>query len=251
MCLTDCTEIDKSRLLGYYQTCMGMTGLAAGDYKFVEGCSENAEYLRYAEKMRYCLQNKSIEFNDKKCHTCKEVVQGDGGPYSGIIGSHTPCNSSSGFCKLSEHSLRCFGAGLGSSWRGVLGSHSVAGSVRSVGTCHLLAQSAMCATTAKKGYEGFMTFWRSLCTGYQAGCVAMQKDTGTFIGNASDGLFGGGSKTFDVASCKASCPLPDDLNIVGKYGGSVSGYVFEEIAGAIGTGGVLRAEEVCRSVLGI
>lgn len=250
LCLSDCDESQRNRLLGYYQTCQGVTGLAAGDYRFAEGCAGNEEFTSYTEKMRYCLQEQSAMFNERDCHSCREVIDGSGGPFEGIIGSHTPCNATAGFCALSETSLRCFGAGLGFSWRGVLGSHSATGSVRSVGFCHLMAQAATCSSSGRQGYGGFMTFWRALCSGYQAGCEAAQGQTGTFTGTAIEGIVGAGSRTFDVASCKLSCPLPEDLNRVSGFGGLAAGYLFEKISAAAGRGGVLGAESACRDLVG-
>jgi len=251
LCLTDCDESQKNRLLGYYQTCMGVTGLASGDYKFVEGCAGNSEFTSYMESMRHCLQKSSVAFNaDNACHTCKQIIDGSGGPYDGIIGSHTPCNSIAGFCNLSETSLRCFGAGLGSSWTGVLGSHSATGSIRSVGFCHLVSQAASCAAVSDQGYGGFMNFWRALCGGYQGGCEAVQGRSGTFIGNAIESITGIGSSGFDVVSCKLSCPLPEDLNRVSGFGGPGAGYLFEKISAAVGRGGVLAGESACRDMVG-
>lgn len=251
LCLTDCSESERNRLLGYYQTCMGVTGLASGDYKFVEGCAGNQEFTSYMETMRHCLQKSSVAFNtDNDCHSCKQIIDGAGGPYDGIIGSHTPCNGSAGFCDLSETSLRCFGAGMGSSWTGVLGSHSATGSIRSVGFCHLVSQAASCAASSEQGYGAFMTFWRALCGGYQAGCEAVQGGTGTFVGNAIESIAGGGSRTFDAVSCKLSCPLPEDLNRVSGFGGNGAGYLFEKISAAVGRGGVLAGESACRGMVG-
>jgi hypothetical protein len=250
MCLTDCNQFQRNRLLGYYQTCMGVTGLAAGDYKFVSGCSSNDQFKAYTVKMRQCLQRSSVNFNTSTCHTCAEVIDGAGGPYDGIIGSHTPCNETSGFCELSQDSLKCFGAGLGSSWQGVAGNHSVMGAARSVGFCHLLSQAASCASTGRQGREGFLRFWRGLCVGYQAGCVAMQAGTGTLAGNTIEGITGKGGETVNKVSCKLSCPLPEDLNRLTVVGGDVAGYLFEKLTSSIGRGGVLSAEDNCRSIIG-
>ncbi|MEY4630555.1 MAG: hypothetical protein RIQ81_675 [Pseudomonadota bacterium] len=254
LCLTDCDEGEKNRLLGYYQTCAGVTGLASGDYAFVKGCDSNAQFKAYTLKMRRCLQESSVRFNANACHSCAQVIEGAGGSFDGIIGSHTPCNAVAGFCDLSPESLRCFGAGLGSSWQGVAGNHSVLGSARSVGFCHLLSQAASCASTGEStgqpGYQGFMTFWRSLCSGYQAGCIAMQSNTGTTAGNAVDGIFGGGGATVDKLGCKAACPMPEDLNKLTVVGGNVGGYLFEKMVSSMGRSGVLGAEETCRSFIG-
>ena len=250
MCLSDCDEMQRNRLLGYYQTCMGVTGLAAGDYKFVPGCSSNDQFKTYTVKMRQCLQRSSVRFNGGACHTCAEVIDGTGGPYDGIIGSHTPCNATSGFCELTQDSLRCFGAGLGSSWQGIAGNHSVLGSARSVGFCHLLSQAASCASTGRQGRDGFLKFWRGLCSGYQAGCEAMQAGTGTLAGNAIEGITGAGGEMVNKVSCKLSCPLPEDLNRLTIVGGDVAGYMFEKLTSSMGRGGVLSAEDTCRSIIG-
>jgi hypothetical protein len=95
-----------------------------------------------------------------------------------------------------------------------------------------------------------MQFWRSLCSGYQSGCIAMQSQTGTTAGNVVQGIFGTGGATVDKASCKAACPLPEDLNRITAIGGDVAGYLFEKLTSSIGRGGVLTAEESCRSVIG-
>ena len=250
-CLSDCNEYEKNRLLGYFQTCMGVSGLAVGDYNFVEGCRNNPEFSGYVVNMRYCLQETSRDFNTSSCHTCKQVLEGAGGSDEGIIGSHTPCNESSGFCKLSATSLRCFGAGLGSSWRGVFGSHSAQGSSRSVGFCHMLAQGSSCAANKKIGYDGFMGFWRALCGGYQKGCEAMQNATGSTLSNTLGGLFGDTTRqTTDILSCKLSCPLPEDINRVSIVGGIAVGYVFDHIVEALGRNGVLGVEAECRRMFG-
>ena len=250
-CLSDCNEYQKNRLLGYFQTCMGVSGLAVGDYDFVEGCRNNPEFSRYVGDMRYCIQDRSRNFNSASCRTCNQVIDGAGGSFEGIIGSHTPCNELSGFCKLGTTSLRCFGAGLGSSWRGVFGTHSAQGASRSVGVCHLLAQGASCAAKNQVGYDGFMSFWRALCGGYQKGCEAMQGATGSTTSNTLGGIFGDGTKqATDIVSCKLSCPLPEDMNRVSMMGGSAAGYVFNRIVESLGRNGVLGAEAECRRIFG-
>ena len=230
-CQKGCSEMDKNRIIGYYQTCSGMTQLASpsaipdhaiyglgrdgGD--LMTACSLNKNFRDYANNMRSCLQVGAAA-SLKSCKECSSVVEG-------IIHAHTPCNANTGFCTtLSEdpQALSCFGAGIGASWQGIGGGHSLSGPARSVGICHMMEQALTCASKTN-----FQNWWTNLCKGYQKGCE----------------MSGG-------VNCKLSCPAYEDLGplIQGSFATlieSVATASTSELPGIISL-----AEEACHNALG-
>ncbi len=201
-CMKGCSDVEKNRLIGYYQTCSGMTqltmppppppiyGLDRDGGDLITACSGNKNFKNYVNNMRSCLQV-SLAEKLKSCETCSEVV-------GGIIDSHTPCNAKTNFCEMGAdpQAIRCFGAALGASWQGFFGGHSTMGPIRSVGICHMLVdQVATCAASS----TNLTNWWNNICSGYQTGC------------KMSGGSSGGGGW------CAAACPMSDQLTLTGQH----------------------------------
>jgi hypothetical protein len=172
-CQKGCSEMEKNRLIGYFQTCSGMTQLISpiatppiynlgGDGgNLIAACSSNQNFQNYVHNMRSCLQV-AVTTQLGSCKNCSSLV-------TNIIEAHTPCNANTGFCTSlgnDPQALRCLGAALGASWQGLSGGHSLSGPVRSVGICHLLEQSITCAARG----QNFTNWWNNICGGYQLGC---------------------------------------------------------------------------------
>jgi hypothetical protein len=184
-CFTDCSACSRNRLAGYARICSGIRGLSNGgdsmDYpgqlpdRYLN-CSESQTFNDYADGMMFCLQAKASQAAEG-CLSCDNLVNGlpDIDIESGIIGSHTECNSANDFCAMANVQdgmpLRCFGAALGRAWGSILGHHSPLGAIQAVGICHLVAQLIGCAN----GDGNRLRRWQGqICEGYVDGCMVNQ-----------------------------------------------------------------------------
>ena len=226
-CMNGCSEVEKNRLIGYYQTCSGMTQLTMTpppppiyglDESLVTACSLNQNYQNYVNKMRSCLQV-ATTLSLKKCVSCTELVDN-------IIHSHNPCNVNTGFCDMGDdpRALKCFGAALGASWQGFGGGHSILGPIRSVGICHMFIDQAM---TCAASNTDFTNWWNNICTGYQQGC-----------GGA------GGS------NCGISCPTSSEMGLATQYVFSQLLQILAQLVNDSTPGAIALAGSLCEQLIG-
>ncbi len=241
-CLNDCGACETNRLEGYYAICSNARNLAnwrrpAGLPAEYFSCGGEA-FQTYADGMMFCLQAKAADYMSQGCRSCNDIVSGMPGIdiESGIIGAHSECNETNGFCQLTRAQgfppLKCFGAAMGRAWGSILGHHSPLGALQPVGVCHLMSQLLACA----RGNPFSLHRWhRQLCEGYVDGCMS-RPFFGNLFPDAEIPILG--TNIRDIIQrkiCEATCPQFTEAALIGLFD--------------IGVDGALEFERQCNGLL--
>jgi hypothetical protein len=264
-CFTDCSDCSRNRLSGYFQICAGIRGLTNGptspDYPEdfparYNQCAQSSAFQEYADEMMFCLQAKATA-GANGCPSCDVLVNGlpSIDIESGIIGAHTDCNNTSGFCELIDAPggvpLSCFGAGLGRAWGSILGHHSPLGPIQSVGICHMVSQMLACAN----GDGDRLVEWQNqVCEGFVDGCMTRSNlgdifpqctlDVGSLLAagmsiSEAHALIDRCNSNARRTFCQASCPVNSIMDWIIELIGEVP----------FGEAGALKFEETCNQII--